>query len=240
MTPRRVLGIFLGLIAFAAVWLGFCLAAGESTWALVQVVPASVTLLLLILSGLLLLLIFTVVRRRRDQAAAVTAHPLTSPGTYGPAPKIDSEIRRPWKLRPPLQPIFHKLCQHSYVLLVVLLVLHVVSWSISPVSPKGLPVRLLRPGIQGTRFPQLEPLLLTVGDGERPTLHFNSKPIPWEELPALLDKELLRRPPDWPVYVQGDDNLEWQQVVYAIDIVRGKGAQVVLLTTTPTASPEGG
>jgi uncharacterized protein (DUF779 family) len=46
----------------------------------------------------------------------------------------------------------------------------------------------------------------------------------------MLETELSRRPPDWPVYVEGDVNLEWKDVVRAIDIVRGKGAQVALLT----------
>jgi biopolymer transport protein ExbD len=64
-----------------------------------------------------------------------------------------------------------------------------------------------------------------------PVVYFDSQRISWEQLGPLLDGGLALRPPDWPVYVQGDDVLEWQTVVQAIDIVRGKGAQVVLLTT---------
>jgi hypothetical protein len=47
---------------------------------------------------------------------------------------------------------------------------------------------------------------------------------------ALLKKELVRRPPDWPVYVEGDRDLEWRQVAEAIDAVRGQRAEVILLT----------
>jgi hypothetical protein len=47
----------------------------------------------------------------------------------------------------------------------------------------------------------------------------------------LLKKELSRRPPDWPVYVDGDPDLEWQYPAEAIDAIRGLHAEVILLTT---------
>ena len=128
-------------------------------------------------------------------------------------------------------------------------------------SSHGLPVRLLRPGVWGQRLPNLDPLLVRIScavdcaspfpaydwlhpDDEMhnrriatwrkrvaPVVYFNSQRISWEQLGPLLDGGLALRPPDWPVYVQGDAVLEWQSVVQAIDIVRGKGARVVLLTT---------
>jgi biopolymer transport protein ExbD len=54
--------------------------------------------------------------------------------------------------------------------------------------------------------------------------------VAWEDLSALLQKELSQRPPDWPVYLEGDPNLEWRQVAEAMDAVRGQQAQVVLLS----------
>jgi hypothetical protein len=63
----------------------------------------------------------------------------------------------------------------------------------------------------------------------RPDLYLDSKAVAWEDLGALLKKELARRPPDWPVYVEGPD-LEWRQVAGAIDAVRGQQAEVILLT----------
>jgi hypothetical protein len=125
---------------------------------------------------------------------------------------------------------------------------------------QGLPVRLLRPGVCGQRMPNLDPLVVRIScavdcaspyppydwlhpDDEMrkarieiwrkrvaPVVYFDSQRISWEQLGPLLDGGLALRPPDWPVYVQGDGILEWQAVVQAIDIVRGKGAQVVLLT----------
>ncbi len=47
---------------------------------------------------------------------------------------------------------------------------------------------------------------------------------------TFLRRELLRRPPDWPVYVEGDRELEFERVAKAIDVIRAAGIQVVLLT----------
>ncbi len=41
---------------------------------------------------------------------------------------------------------------------------------------------------------------------------------------------MLRRPPDWQVYVEGDPNLEFEPVAKAIEIIRAEHAEVVLLT----------
>jgi hypothetical protein len=107
----------------------------------------------------------------------------------------------------------------------------------------GLPVRLLRPGVQGQRVGDLHPLLIRVACPEddrcaTPILYLNSQPIAWDQLGPLLDKQLLLRPPVWPVYVQGDGSLDWGSVNHAIDIIEGKGAQVILLTDSVAASQE--
>jgi len=54
-----------------------------------------------------------------------------------------------------------------------------------------------------------------------------------EDFDAVLRKELSRRPPSWPVYVQGDPNLEWAWVLKVVDMVRGLPAEVVLVTRSP-------
>jgi biopolymer transport protein ExbD len=73
---------------------------------------------------------------------------------------------------------------------------------------------------------------------EERVLYFNSQRISWDRLGPLLDKELLRRPPEWPVYVRGDGDVELQSVLRAIDIIRGKRAQVVLLTDWGKSKPK--
>jgi len=199
-----------------------------------------------------------VVRRLDARDIAARAASLTRPGSLGPAPRINHAIRHPWNLTPRPRPDFTRLSWHAYIVFVVLLILDIMFAVIyaSPVPIKGLTVRLLRPGVQGASVPHLDPLVVRVactGNGPtpmspdweslsneqvqayyarctKPILYFNSQQIPWDQLEPLLDKELMRRPPEWPVYVQGDRELEWQGVARAIDIIRGKGAQVVLLT----------
>jgi biopolymer transport protein ExbD len=49
----------------------------------------------------------------------------------------------------------------------------------------------------------------------------------------------MRRPPEWPVYVEGDPAMDWQYVVQVIDVIEGVGGRVVLLTTRPAIEPAG-
>jgi biopolymer transport protein ExbD len=84
------------------------------------------------------------------------------------------------------------------------------------------------------RVSGLQPLRMRVcadGRSPHPILSMGSKIVPWEDFGAVLQEELNRRPPDWPVYVDGDRTIEWRSVTEAIDAIQGQGAQVVLLTS---------
>ena len=222
-------------------------------------------LLLVIVTAHIYLLLRAAVERRRDrQEEEQRAWPLTQPGALGPAPRIDSTIRRPWKLRQSPRPAFARLSWFGLLTSIVCLFAMLASFLsymfVFP-APIGLPVRLLRPGVQGQRLAGLEPLVVRVacsGGGPSPNssipsglmtaeqlppcaspiLYFNSERVAWDQLGPLLDKKLLLRPPVWPVYVQGEGRLEWRSVARAVDIVEGKGAQVVLLTDWAAASRE--
>jgi len=101
------------------------------------------------------------------------------------------------------------------------------------VRPSGFRVRLLRPGITSPRLPGIQPLLVRVafrGYTVRPGLYLASQSVSWDDLGTQLEKELRLRPPDWPVYVEGDPDLDWRSVAEAIDAIRGLNADVVLLT----------
>ncbi len=74
-----------------------------------------------------------------------------------------------------------------------------------------------------------------VGTGLPPRLYLNSKAIVWEALGPALKDELKSRS-EWVVYVEADRNVNWGDAVNAMDIIRGVGAKVVLLTTEPTGS----
>lgn len=105
--------------------------------------------------------------------------------------------------------------------------------TITPLARHGLRVHLIRPGVTAPRSPGIQPLLVrVVRDGRSAKLYVGSDPVALEDLGALLKNELARRPPDWPVYVEGDPDLEWRQLAEAIDAVRGQQAEVILLTAS--------
>jgi biopolymer transport protein ExbD len=79
----------------------------------------------------------------------------------------------------------------------------------------------------------MQPLLVQMRSHslfERPDLYVDSQPVAWEDFDKVLRSELNRRPPDWPVYLEGDPDAEWGHVGNAIDKIRGLRAEVVLLT----------
>jgi hypothetical protein len=109
------------------------------------------------------------------------------------------------------------------------------------IIPVGLRIHLVRPGISARRNPGIQPLLVRVESGGRSwraSLYVDSRPVSWEDFGGVLQKELNQRPPDWPVYLQGDPDMDWQWAVRAMDTIRGLHAEVVLLTSAP-ALPRG-
>jgi hypothetical protein len=111
-----------------------------------------------------------------------------------------------------------------------------------PIVPKGLLIHLLRPGAPAQSSPGtpgIQPLYVRLecgGHRGRPSLYVDWRPMPWQEFDALLQKELVRRPPNWPVYLEGDPDMDWQYAADAIDRIRGLHAEVVLLTSRPPSS----
>ena len=104
----------------------------------------------------------------------------------------------------------------------------------------GIDVRLVRPGaLRGTRdfiTPQLVVRIESAGSGSAPHVYLNSRPVAWEGLAPLLRSELKSRA-EWFVYIEADSDVAWGDAASAMDVIRGAGAQVVLLTTPPTPSP---
>ena len=46
----------------------------------------------------------------------------------------------------------------------------------------------------------------------------------------MLRENLAYYPPHWPIYLDGDPAMQWRDAVEAIDVIRGLGADVILLT----------
>jgi len=92
----------------------------------------------------------------------------------------------------------------------------------------GIPARLIRPGVIAANPGRRETGLLVYVD-RNGLFYFNSKLVTPEELPAALEYELARRG-DQSVYVEGDSNAAAGAVITAMDIVRGVGGNVVMMT----------
>jgi biopolymer transport protein ExbD len=100
-------------------------------------------------------------------------------------------------------------------------------------SNSGLPVRVYRAEKTSQPIPGLEPVLVRIhfkaGDS-RPELYINSQLVPWDNFEENLQKALSRCPPEWPVYVEGDPDLDWGAVVNVLDRIRGLHVPVTMLT----------
>lgn len=103
---------------------------------------------------------------------------------------------------------------------------------------RGIPVRLLRPGVIQARTDRQTTGLLVYVDQNR-KLYLGSKPVTAEELPPALEKEFARRA-DWSVYVEGDSNASYGDVVWAMDLVRSSQGKVIMLTPNMRAEAQAG
>ena len=116
-------------------------------------------------------------------------------------------------------------CIAIALLLFPIAILH--DWQFSH-HPVGVWVGVVRPSVQVAPSPGIQPLVVRVATEG---IFVDSRGVSWKELDAVLQKEIVQRPPDWPVYVQGGrERLEWSAVCRVIDAIRGRGARVVLLT----------
>ena len=109
---------------------------------------------------------------------------------------------------------------------------NMVVYSLSNPPHVGLLLHLLRSGYAAQSSPGIQPLLVRlelVSPGP-PRLSVDGRPVSWEDFPAVLQKELTLRPPNWPVYLEGAPSMDWLWAGKAIDTIRGLQADVVLLT----------
>ena len=118
--------------------------------------------------------------------------------------------------------------------MLLFLILSVVDAMNHP-EPMGLVVHLFRPERVAPRNAGIQPLLIRVESaGTGPAhLYVDSRLVAWEDFDGVLRKEIRLRPLDWPVYLEGDPNMEWRWAVKAMDTVRGAHGEVTLLTPRP-------
>jgi hypothetical protein len=114
-------------------------------------------------------------------------------------------------------------------LLPILTLMQDWAWAV----PVGLKVRLMRPGAPTEVSPGIQPLLIHVGKMKpsgAPTVTVNGQAVALEDLPMLLRRALWLRPPSYPVYLEGDPDMEWGNAVRVMDVIQGQHVPVILLT----------
>ena len=102
------------------------------------------------------------------------------------------------------------------------------------IGPHSLPIRLFPHTARSFPSP-IQPLRVHVAGDVYTNAHLfvDSQPVRWEDFDVLLKKRLAERPPDWPVYVEGDPELEWRAVAQTIDRIRRAGGQAALIRRGP-------
>ncbi len=202
--------------------------------------------LLLAAAGTYLILRSAMMRRRERLNGFATACSLTQPGPQSRDLQVDAQpsaihsVTAGWhyqrKLRPSNERTFSGLSSYGLIAAITYTLLFLIIWVIQSMDqpmPIGLKLHLWRSGAPALTSPWIEPLrvrLKSAGLIVRPSLYVNSRLVRWEDLGYVLEKELRRRPPNFPVYLEGDPNMDWGYAVNAIDIIRGMHAEVVLLT----------
>ena len=205
---------------------------GEFLRGTAQGAHALTTSVMVVPIGIIILILGAIARREEKRAAAAREWSFTQPGAL-PGASIQIDIRRKPKRAMPSP--FAKTGASGLIrattwlvqFLAVVLSIIVVSSLLEHRVPRGLPIRVVRPGVNPMRSPGIQPLRIRVGVRG---LLVDSRLIRPAEFDIFLRNELTRRPPDWPVYVEGDRELEFSTVGQAIDAIRAAPAEVVLLT----------
>jgi len=181
---------------------------------------------------------------RQESEALIRRFPLTLPGPLPGEPLARPQravLRRPrypaLRRRPsqPRRPGLSTAVLITAITFQLTFIVMCVLQSWAWVLPRGFLVRLIRPDVYAQPSAGIQPLVVRVAPGpdNRPIPFVDEQAISWNNLAPAVAKELSQRPPDWPVYLEADPNLEWQAALEAVDIIRGLPAQVVLLPHRP-------
>ncbi len=160
---------------------------------------------------------------------------LVTPFTRPDAPPVNLR----WKVLPKRWQAFSAAAWFGLITVNVQVPLLFVLMEFQPVyMNSGLPVRIFRAEKTSQPIPGLEPVLvrmdLRTGDSH-PELYINSVLVPWDNFEEHLQKALNRCPPEWPVYIEGDPELEWGAVVSVVDRIQGLHVPVTMLSRRRTS-----
>src|SRR6266487_573873 len=107
----------------------------------------------------------------------------------------------------------------------VLLVLLIIFMMVIPMSRKAIDLQLPDPTPDNTpQGPPPSQIVLEVLPGN--TFKINSQPVTKSDLGRRL-KEIYDPRPDKIIFVKGDPNVKYQDVIAAMDVARGSGVKVI-------------
>ncbi len=110
----------------------------------------------------------------------------------------------------------------------VLLVLLIIFMMVIPMSRKAIDLQLPDPTPDNTpQGPPPSQIVLEVLPGN--TFKINSQPVTKSDLGRRL-KEIYDPRPDKIIFVKGDPNVKYQDVIAAMDVARGSGVKVIAAT----------
>ncbi len=120
----------------------------------------------------------------------------------------------------------------------VLLVLLIIFMVITPLTPKGLEALVPQPPPPGAQpDPELQAKTVVVQVGVGGTLKINQEESSWATLGTRLE-EIFKTRAERIAFIKGDDNVEFQHVARAIDIMRQSGIEKVGLMTAKVEAGE--
>jgi biopolymer transport protein TolR len=111
----------------------------------------------------------------------------------------------------------------------VLLVLIIIFLVITPQSPTGLPTVVPQPSPPETRIEQPQAVVVQVMTGGK--LMINQDRTDWSSLGTRL-AEIFKQRADKVAFVKGADEVPFEDVARAIDIMRGAGIEHVGLISS--------
>ncbi len=107
----------------------------------------------------------------------------------------------------------------------IMLVLLIIFMVMQPMLRKAIDLQLPDPTPQtATANPSSNQIVLEVGPNDYYAV--NKEVVTKERLPARL-KEIYEPRPDKIIFVKGDPKVQYQNVIWAMDVARGAGVKVI-------------
>ena len=109
----------------------------------------------------------------------------------------------------------------------VLMVLLIIFMVIVPTSRKAIDVQLPDPNPQPSSAPNTSQIVLSVHPGGQ--FEINKEPATAANLASRL-KQIYDPRPDKIIFIKGDPNVKYQDIIEAMDIARGAGVKIIGFT----------